>query len=387
MPADDNNVFVTHTLKGTRFDLHAMPVEVLPELNAYRDLVLAVARARFFAEQPTRRRLPKGFEDAFRLSLRTIQPGSAAAPLERVVPIGTARSLPNTSDRFETARDLIAAAIEAAHRGQPLPEDFPLEAVTAFNQFGRTLRDDEHIVIHSPNGTTTTYDRRTRKRLVLYREETYEDYVDEIGAIVALDRDKSTFELALEAGRRVPGRLDQLDEASAALVRNAVAGEERVQVRVVGVGAFDRNDRLIRLTAIDEVTYAEDEELKSALDVGKRLKVFATLADGWFEGDGTSFSAELLRWVERVLVDAIDNGLPRPYLYPTPAGGVLAEWSFADAEVSADIDLQRRSATLVGTKLKSGAMREDVLDMSTLRSPEQLVAFVAAFSPEGAVRA
>lgn len=133
--------------------------------------------------------------------------------------------------------------------------------------------------------------------------------------------------------------------------------------------------------------HRQDEELENALDVGKRLRVFGTLADGWLDDEGTSFPADLLRWLERALVDAIDGGLPRPFLYPTPAGGVLAEWTFPDAEVSAEIDIERRIATLVGTKLKSGAVSEAALDMSMPRAQDDLITFVAAFSSGGTVPA
>ena len=45
--------FATHRMTGTRFEEHAVPVTVLSELVAYRDLVLLVARSLFFAAMTT----------------------------------------------------------------------------------------------------------------------------------------------------------------------------------------------------------------------------------------------------------------------------------------------------------------------------------------------
>ena len=77
--------FATLVFRGKRFDGAVMPLEALPELAAYRDLLAAVAREFFFAENPGRLRLPKGFADSFRLSLARIEQGSAVPIVEREV--------------------------------------------------------------------------------------------------------------------------------------------------------------------------------------------------------------------------------------------------------------------------------------------------------------
>ena len=59
--------FTTLVFQGPRFGEAAMPLEALPELAAYRDLLIAVAKSLFQADNPDRHRLPKGFESSFRL--------------------------------------------------------------------------------------------------------------------------------------------------------------------------------------------------------------------------------------------------------------------------------------------------------------------------------
>jgi hypothetical protein len=390
--SNDPNTFVTHTMEGTRFDDHAVPVEVLPELAAYRELVVSVARELFFARNPHRKRVPKGFEDGFQLVLQSIGKGSAVTALKRVVtepPPKTAdiqlRLLEaQERDYFEEARDLITRTIGAAHDQSTPPPEFPGSALPLFNKFGSSLRDDERIVVSSPLGQRAVYDRRTRKRLVLQREKTYEDDVDVIGEVVQYDRERATFDILTDMGR-VQGRLEGLSQYAIAIIQNAITAELKFRIRIVGRGAFDGADTLTRFVDVKDVSYTEDEEVKQALDVESRLRALGELAGGWFFGEGSEIPREGLDWLATILTRAIDAGLPRPFLYPTPDGGVLAEWPGHTAEVSAEFDLSARSAMLIGTHIRTHAMNEMVVNFDTDDAMDRLANFVTGFVPEGTV--
>jgi hypothetical protein len=225
--------FVTHVLKGARFEGHAMPVTVLPELAASRDLVLEVARFIFFQEKPGRQRVPKGFDEGIELVLRGIGEGSAAVALERrgKVPTDAAQlMLPQTgvgkADYFEQARDLVNEMIEAARTGKTPPPTFPAHAVRLFNGFGRSLHDDESIEIRGTTGRpVATYDKRVRKRVVLLSEKTYEDSVEIVGKITQYDSQRQAFGVLVD-DRTIPAPLGGLDDDQLRVVRTAapVAG-------------------------------------------------------------------------------------------------------------------------------------------------------------------
>lgn len=380
--------FVTHVLQGARFK-GAVPVEVLPEMAAYRDLIVAVARALFFKENEGRQRVPRGFESGFQLVLREqIGEGSAAVRLQRAEyggASGPQLSLvppPVDPDFFDRARDLVDDMIEAvATPGAPLPSSFPLDVVSCFNTFGRTLRDDESILIKTPRRTSgVTYDRKRRKQLILLKAATYEDVADVVGEVVQFDRQKMTFDLLVE-GNRVSGRLDELDDDSIRIVFTAGAVGDALKVRVTGVGAYDAEDRLTRLVGIAQVQYAEDEGLKAQLDVEKRLGELGKLAKGWLNGEGVPLDGAGVTWMADTLKAAEGSGLPRPYLYPTPEGGLQAEWSFHGAEVSAEIDLATHQAELVGVHTKTGASSDKKINLGTTRGIDELVAFVNKYAP------
>lgn len=76
-----------------------------------------------------------------------------------------------------------------------------------------------------------------------------------------------------------------------------------------------------------------------ALDIPARLDEFRDMKDGWLEGEGVAPSLEGLDWLATGFDRYFPDDLPLPYLYPTPEGGVQAEWSLSENEISLEIDL------------------------------------------------
>lgn len=62
-------------------------------------------------------------------------------------------------------------------------------------------------------------------------------------------------------------------------------------------------------------------------------------AETWGRGYGKALSAEGLDWIAGQFDLHYAQILPRPYLYPTPEGGIQAEWSIGPYEASIEIDI------------------------------------------------
>ena len=58
---------VLHTFKGKRFDDHGLDLDVLPDLFAFKQLLVETAKALWRRAHPDRERLPKNFEDRLKL--------------------------------------------------------------------------------------------------------------------------------------------------------------------------------------------------------------------------------------------------------------------------------------------------------------------------------
>lgn len=366
-----------------------MPVDALSELIAYKQIVGAVAREIFFQRNPTRKRVPKGFDERFRLELRGITKGSACNTLIRWVQDDEPRQLAlidgddselrQTPDEFDEARDLVLDAIAG-----DLPSWFSHKTISLFNNFGRTLRNDERISLYADGYTKgpVVYDRTVRKNIVLKCAQTYEDdNAEATGRVVQYDPEAAQFSIRTGDGLRVLCRLDPespdlMDVRQ--VVGSAVASQD-IHIRVRGRGAFNSQDLLLRFVRVDEISYAEDDTIKELLNVTKRLDVLGTLDAGWCDGEGKKIPSETLEWVRGFFESIIDeDGMPLPRLFPTVEGAVLAQWSFPDAEVCAEFDHENEQINAYGVQIRSRASRSLVV-----KTPSELMEFVQKFGPPG----
>ena len=110
---------------------------------------------------------------------------------------------------------------------------------------------------------------------------------------------------------------------------------------------------------------AEHMNIARQLDALKKLK--DGWADGtqfasrWGEGYGIAPDAERLNWLASRFSVHYAPSLPRPYLYPTPEGGVQAEWSLGPNEASLEIDLATHSGEWHCLDLHTGHSTENML--------------------------
>ena len=311
---------------GGRFEGNGLPVDVLPELSAYREAIIALAKSLFLQNHIGRQRVPRGFVDSFRLVLRHVEEGSAVPVLERVEP-DTSPALLFGADYFTEARDRIANAVQAASAGHPLPSDFPVSVIAQFNQFGKSLRAGEYIELNDPGRSAgPRYDRATRKNIILQYKPEYEAAIDVTAELRGgvLDRG-ATFLLS--------------DGALIDLTLPESVGEQllpmvRSQIRFIGSGIFDQNDRLKSIVSIEELTTPGDE-IPVPMPLDLRIAQLSDLQNGWYTESSPALEQSLLESVRDLVINIIATGdIPSPFIYPTPEGNVQIEWSFPSWEVS-----------------------------------------------------
>lgn len=89
-------------------------------------------------------------------------------------------------------------------------------------------------------------------------------------------------------------------------------------------------------------------------DIPAQLDDFRQLRDGWADGMqspadwgngyGKAPSHRGLDWLAGRFQQCYPAHAPTPYLYPTPEGGVQAEWSLGPQEISLEVNLETRQA-------------------------------------------
>jgi hypothetical protein len=349
--SDSSVEFAILTMEGPRFEAKGMPVDGLSEIMAYREVIVGVAHALFYRQNPGRKRLPRGFDDSFQLRLDRIDDGSAVNVLDRV------SSGHDAGDVFDQARDLIEGAISSANLSEELSDDFPSDCLTLFERFGKSLRDDEAFKLQRPySDRVAIFDPESRKRLLLLRSDSYTSERVLYGHVFEVNADSGSFQIRLDSGQSLPSTLP---EGYFEDVRGALSpGDAGALVRVEGIAQLDRSDTLRKMEEIsqfDLVPPAREDERFQEADM--RLDEFSNLEDGWY-GNGTLKPTQVAVKKAHEILDvfARENALV-PRVYPMPTGGVQFEWNEGRRDVSLEIHADA-SAALFDVALDSDEMIE-----------------------------
>jgi len=156
----------------------------------------------------------------------------------------------------------------------------------------------------------------------------------------------------MDAGTPVPA---PLDEVSFGPVKELLEPGGEGPVRVSGIGVFDSKRRLIRFDSIQDVSPLEDPEELANLD--NRLDELAKLKAGWLDGEGMRPDALALARARRTLGELLSFEVPRPRVFATSEGGVQAEWTVGEHEVSVTFEPDGKLYA-VSANLVSGVAEE-----------------------------
>lgn len=325
---------------GGRFDTSGLPFEVLPEHYHYRDLLLEVAKAMYFADNPYRRRLPNRFEESLHLRLSDIEHGSVRSIIERDVPDPDSTWASSVDDYFERARDHIVGTIQSSSNGAESNETLMLRDYDyrGFLQLGSTLTDDESIEYSAESKTGkrhATLDLRARQLLKTFVASSTNPNARTtrlVGRVTAVDAVNERFTLWLHDERRVcSGPYDGTIHLE--FLRKHLTPDRETGPTVAIIGKIDFDSRhnptgwrwMYSIASLDEDEGYERlarqlQEVERA--PGEYLKV-----------------SQLALHVARMLHEVLETaGVPAPTAFPTPEGGVDFEWSFNGVEASLEID-------------------------------------------------
>ena len=351
--------FLQPRLLGARFNDGAIPLEVLTDLAALREMVLDVAKWRFMEANPGRSRSPRGFANKIDLKLTGIGDGSAIPiiSLTTTEPILSEELIPHRPF-FEMAREDIANAIGTAEDdvGTAHNGHLPNRYLAYFNRIGRSLRDGECLELATPERQEPARLTAASRQRLLQRSTMVEITQQTIlrGTVPEADHDRLTFELQQIYGGKVVGPMPEQHRETIIAAFNGYQDKARIMVQ--GVSRFDRQNRLSGLESIEQVT------LLDPLDVPARLDELRAMQDGWLDGDGKAPSHAGLDWLSASFERHFPDDLPLPHLYPTPEGGIEAEWSLGVHSVIFEIHFD----TYRGEWLRFAKDNDDDEDSKTL---------------------
>lgn len=333
--------FLKPRFDGKRFTDHSLPLDVLKDLAVFNDLIAETAKWLYLKENQGRKRIPNGFLEDVSLKLVDIEDGSAIPKIVMIVSMASATLFPPASQQYlEKARDCVIAAVDAADNHEGITDHLPEHLLTFFERLGRSLEEGECIEFAPQIPSRPARLHRDSRRALLLASEKAQNYTEEVelrGMIPGADQEKKTFILLLNNGQHIPATFDQINADTVLEAFSAYAKGQKVMIR--GVGRFTRNQRLQELESIDSVI------LLDPLDVSARIEELSALQNGWLDGEGVAPALEGLRWFQHAFEQNYDVKLILPRLYPTAEGGIQAEWTCPNKEISLEVQLASKRAS------------------------------------------
>jgi hypothetical protein len=362
-----NQSFVQPRFTGPRFEEHTLPVDVARDLAAYEALLIDLAKRLFLQDHPERRRAPKGFSDVH-LAIVDVEDGSVVPSLalvETAVPTDQLSFFHGATDLYFTqARDLIAECIAAPESA--LPERFPKELLSRFNQLGRSLRKGEALELQRPNNAqTAVLNPEKRRNLVLAANTVYEREVELSGFIEEADFKNSTFRLRLTDGNQTTV---QMPKSFHGKIRQSW-GRNRDHVFVKGVAVYDSWERLQKILSVESLELVKNFPLVTLFDELSQLQ------DGWYEGRGIAPDKNKLETIAQKITDSYPEDLVLPTIVPTQEGNLLLEWD-VEGDPSTDVDLVDMRASFHAF----GPNNEDIEMDFKLNTEDDIESFFAFLS-------
>ena len=321
---------------GARFENHRLPLDVLPDLSAFRDLLVSYVKAEWRTTYKNRLRLPKGFEKSITLDLTGIEKGSAVPRLEWDRDAAQ-RLLPGFKDELESLVDAsyskIIKLIDGAADSVATAE-LPPGGVSALNRFGSGLLNDERIEFlesAGKDGNVVFLDSYRRKHLITRGRDPYQSRFEDIGKLLGLEKDKDevTGAILVDTAQygliRIPVPPVRVKEEFDGNIDGDV--QFRLMIELDNKDVFKKVVDVFDVDLIDAALAANLERCRT------RIKSIATLNNGWHDGDGLAVTQPAIAVAERLL-SAQARLAGQYHIYPTDEGGILFEfvhegWDYA----------------------------------------------------------
>ena len=334
----ENRIFLLRYV-GARFEEHRLPLDVLPDLSAFRDLLVSYVKVGWRATHVRRERLPKGFEKSIAFDLVNIKDGSAVPMLawDRKT---VQQFLPDFKDELETLVEDAYAKVLTLFDDANAPNanvELTSENIRALNKFASGLRPDERIEFpnsHGKDGNVIYLDRSRRKQLITRGRDSYQTQFEGIGKLLGseLDARGDIGTILINTDEHGVIRLRMAPER----VRAEFDGSMDADVQFRLMIELNNSDALRSVVEVLDVDVIDAEVVTNLTRCRDRLSALRFLKDGWHDGLGKAPTATAFTTASALLARK-----PRMagayHIFPTDTGGLLFEFTHAGWDYTIEI--------------------------------------------------
>lgn len=355
--------------QGGRYDsLQGVPFEALKSIGDIQSLVRSVARDLFFDGNPTRKKVPAGFDDAFRPAITKVEGGGSAD----LSVSWQSDSLSVHAPLYDEARSEIVGLLERFRAEPPgLPEWVSRESIGLLAGVLGAVEEAESVKVTAAEDESVIVGFAERSRVEAEAGRAL-DAKDEpyhlVGHLHRVDDAPHHVAIHLHEGRR-----DQNVPIAPALkgpCLDALRLNAETLVRLTGTATRTDEGR-----AFGDATAVQ---IIGGPPVAPRLDELRRLQAGWLldaETEGASAAPDhiLLTLIGRHIWRIIElAGVDRPHIFAVPDGGLELAWRRADIRATA-----RFSPTSADIAACAVSVSTRTADRAELRSVTELARWLS----------
>jgi len=325
---------------GGRFNGAKLPLDVLADLPAFRDLVVAFAKDLWRNKNADRQRVPRGFDRSMSFDLTAIEDGSAIPHLtwDRE----SAQScLPGFADELhllvnEAVGQVVSLVKNAAN--DVFPKALSVEHVRALNKFGSSLRGSERIEFLGSSdsvGNVVYLDNVRRKNLITKVRETYVSRFEGSGVLIGAiaPTGQAIGELIVDV--QPYGRIEIAVERER--IVSEFGGNIGEQIQVELDVELDNADVFRSVVAVYGLTLIDGQIAADLERCSLRLMEISNLKDNWDDEGGkaitsSAYKSALALLHKRPVMSSVYK------IFPTRSGGVMFEFEASGWDLSVEVN-------------------------------------------------
>ncbi|MHC3127514.1 hypothetical protein OB03_09555 [Brevundimonas sp. GN22] len=341
MPTDDHIFRLRYV--GDRFKDAHLPLDVLNDLPAFRDLLVSFAKQAWLSKNPSRKRLPRGFDKSFAFDLVGIDHGSAVPKIEwnraeaqALLPGMTDDLSSIVADAYQEITDLFAGAANSN-----VADKLSTQQIRALNRFGSGLKQGEQIEFsgqYDKDGNVIYLDIGKRKSLITNQSGTYVQRYEGVGELSGawVSEDKASGSVFVATDKygviTIPIEVDRVVDEFDGNINQQVQFDISVEL--------DRDDVVKGVKIVHEIDLVDDITVVAPAR-SEMISSLKNLSSGWLDGERGAVIQDHALEAASLLLDLEVSRSKDIKIYPTENGGVLLEFLHGGWDYSVEINEDR----------------------------------------------
>lgn len=314
--------------EGNRFSGAKLPLDVLGDFQAFRDLLVETVRQKWLVQNPDRKRVPRGFDSSLNFVLADIEDGSAM-PVFRLEHAEVQSKLPNVKEELHS---LVGSAFGdlAKLLGSGNTANLTKAQLSRLNKFGAGLQSGEKIVFVTVNNKTASnndlfidVDRR-RSLLTRSQNSTYfkrcKGTAQLLGSKISSSQDSIGF-IFLETedfgSLSIPLENDQ--------ILNDFENVTGYDVEFDILAELNQDNTISKIKEVYDLCLVEDYADDAISGIIDRIRSLQYLKAGWLDDSAGLAIEKTSRLQAEKFVKSRHHIAPHCNVFPTESGGVSVE--------------------------------------------------------------